>query len=265
MLRVWATFFVFLVLSGAASADTPLGITGAEFRLGFAGPDRGAAMASLGPIKNSGDDLDVALGFAAVNVALTPYHGAQGDAVFAQTPDGAIGRLGGHLFMTPTEGHKYGLFVSLADVDGEAVTYGTFGAEGILALSPQTSVELRGGIGAASVDGLDYLFAGARIVHAFDEVTVYAGYDLAEFDELSFSAIGHDMVAGVEINAVGSGLKIFTEIARARLTGTDAAPDETNFRAGITIRFGRIGGATPLTRPFHTGDPVAQLVRRGFF
>jgi hypothetical protein len=138
-----------------ASAETPLGITGAEFSIGFVRQDDGGAAASLGPVKNAGGDLDVSLGFAAVNVALTGVHGLQGDAVLEATPDGAIGRLGAHLFMTPNASHKIGLFAMLADVDGAAVTYGAAGGEGILALGRNTSIEVRGGVGMATAKGLD--------------------------------------------------------------------------------------------------------------
>ena len=56
-------------------AEIPLGITGAEFSIGFVKQDSGAAAGSLGPIKNPGDDLDISLGFAAVwtfRLALPP-------------------------------------------------------------------------------------------------------------------------------------------------------------------------------------------------
>jgi hypothetical protein len=73
------------------------------------------------------------------------------------------------------------------------------------------------------------------------------------------------MVLGARFNLWGRGLSGFAEVAQSRLTGANAAPDETIWRAGISLAFGRIGGTNPLTRPFHTADPVAQLVRRGFF
>ncbi len=248
-------------------AEIPLGITGAEFSIGFVKQDSGAAAGSLGPIKNPGDDLDISLGFAAVNVALTQYHGVQGDAVLEETPDGAIGRLGAHLFMTPNSAQKYGIFGMLADVDGEAVTYGAAGVEGILALGTRTSIELRCGIGAASAAGLDFIFVGARVSHQIlgGSTLIYAGYDLTEFDEIGFSAWAHDMVLGARVNLAGRGLSGFAEVSRSRLTGVDAAPDETVVRAGLTLSFGRIGGTSPLTGQFHTADPVSQLVRRGFF
>ncbi len=92
--------------------------------------------------------------------------------------------------MTPNSAQKYGIFGMLADVDGEAVTYAAVGVEGILALGTRTSIELRGGIGAASAAGLDFIFVGARLLHQTlgGSTLIYAGYDLTEFDELKHIA-----------------------------------------------------------------------------
>ena len=102
-----------LMFSFPAIAESPLGITGAEFRLGAVAQDTGAAQASLGGIQ-SFDAIDPVLGFAAVNVAVTDAHGFQGDVLLEDGPGGAIGRLGAHVFMTPQSGQKYGLFAILS-------------------------------------------------------------------------------------------------------------------------------------------------------
>ena len=98
---------LFALLAVTAFADTPLGITGSEFRIGPVAQDTGAAMGSLGSIKST-DRIHPTLGFAAVNVAITRFHGLQGDVALEDGPDGAIGRLGAHLFMTPAKGQNTG-------------------------------------------------------------------------------------------------------------------------------------------------------------
>lgn len=265
-MRAIVTFLVFVISATQAVAEMPLGIQGAEFRLGAVQQDDGAAQGSLGPVKFPGNGPDITLGFAAVTVAITPYHGFQGDAVIEHGPDGAIGRIGGHLFMSPRDSQKFGLFGMLADVDGEDVTYAAAGVEGIIQLGPDLSLEARGGIGAANQQGLDFLFAGVRLSQDVMDgaATIYAGYDIAEFDEPAFSALGHEFSVGADVQ-LSNNTGAFVEVVSSRLTGASAAPAETIVRAGITVRLGRIGGSQPRLRKFNTADPVAQLVRRGFF
>ena len=168
--------------------------------------------------------------------------------------------------MSPRDDQKYGVFATLADVDGESVTYGTLGVESIIALTDRTSLEMRGGIGAATAMELDYIFAGARIAHenAAGTLTIHAGYDLAEFDEAGFQALGHEIYAGADFQ-IARNVSGYVEVRNSRLTGTSAAPDEFTVRAGVTIQFGKFGGSNVKTQPFHTADPIAQFVRRGYF
>ena len=247
-----------------ALADTPLGINAAEFRLGAVAQDTGTAMGSLGSIKDT-SAVQPTLGFAAVNVAITQHHGLQGDALFEGTPDGAIGRLGAHLFMTPRDGQKYGLFATLADLDGEALTWISLGAEGILDAGRHSTVELRGGIGAASAKGLDWIFLGGRISRdvAGGAATAYVDYNLTEFDEPGFDVLAHELSIGTDAR-LSRRLGAFASVSRSRLSGS-SAPDETTLRAGITIRFGKMGRARAHEQMFTTTDPVAQLIRRGYF
>ncbi len=259
--------FLALLISAFATptlADAPLGITGTELRFGGALQDTGAAMGSLGTITDD-SAVQPTLGFAAVNVAITKYHGLQGDVSLEGGPDGAIGRFGAHLFMTPMKGQKYGIFGVLADVDGVSVTYGSFGVEGILALTQNASLEMRGGIGGATAKGLDYIFAGARISQgALDgAMTFYADYTVAEFDEADISTIAHELTIGVDAT-ITRHLGAFASVTTSHLAGTDTA-DETTIRAGLSVTFGAFGGTNAKTQSFHTTDPVATLVRRGYF
>ena len=251
-------------LSTPTFADAPLGITGAEFRFGAVQQDTGDAMGSLGAIKST-DEFHPTLGFAAVNVAITQHHGLQGDALLEDGPDGAVGRLGGHLFMTPAPGQKYGIFATLADVDGEAVTYGSFGVEGLFDLGRSTTIEMRGGIGGATAKGLDFIFVGGRLSQTAlkGAVTFYADVNIAEFEESDIDTIATDLTVGLDAK-ISRNLGSFVAVTRSRLSGMDAA-DEITLRAGLTVTFGDWGTGDAASKPLHTADPVAQLVRRGYF
>lgn len=248
-----ALSFAFSALLATSALAEPLGITGGEFRLGTVNYQDGG-----GP--------NLSFGLALVDVAITENHGAQADVLYEDGPGGGIGRLGGHVYMNPTGEHKFGLFGMLADVDGRSLTYAAFGAESMFALTDQTTLELRGGIGAANARDLDFIFAGAGLAHALSDTTVLtAGLDLAEFDERDFRAIGYEARVGLDYQSQTNGFGAFVEVAYSGLEGRDSAPAQTDLRLGMTWRFGGTGGVSPETRLFRTPDPVAQLVRRGFF
>ena len=167
---------VFMSIPLPAFAQSSLGITGASFSLGASEDELGMSRVE---------------GAASVDVAITEYHGFQGDLRFSDTVSGGVGTVGGHLYMSPREGQKYGLYALLSDVDGRALTWGVFGAEGIIALNETTTLEFQGGLGAAD-DGLDFINASAA---AAFEVTpaleLELALDVADFDE-SEERIGID-------------------------------------------------------------------------
>ena len=153
----------------------------------------------------------------------------------------------------------------MADVDGESVTYANVGVEGIISLSPNTSIEMRGGIGLSTARDLDYIFVGARLSTALGNgaTTLYADYTIAEFDEVDISALGQELTIGIDTRMTGR-IGAFSALTKSHLAGTSLAA-ETTIRAGLTITFGRFGGNNPISQALHTADPVAQLVRRGLF
>lgn len=261
--KVLTTLFTVLAATAAnaAIAEAPLGITAAEFRLGAVQQDTGAAQASLGDIKST-DEWHPSLGFAAVNVAITQHHGFQGDALLEDGPDGAIGRVAGHLFMTPKTGQKYGVFAMLADVDGESVTYGTGGVEGILSFGG-TSIEVRGGIGMATAKDLDWITIGTRVSRELGAAVAYVDWNATEFEEADIDTIAHDITMGFDVKITKT-LGAFLAVTKSTLNGTEAA-DESTLRAGVTITLGKFGGTDAHTQAFHTADPVSQLIRRGYF
>lgn len=241
-------FVLLTSFSFPACAQSSLGITGLELSLGLqedeAGDRRGTAL-------------------AAVDVAITEFHGFQGDVAFSDTSTGAIGTVAAHLYMTPQLDQKYGLFAALSDVDGRSMIYGSLGVEGMLSLGTNTSIEGRIGMGWADTDGLDYVFAGAAVAHdltsAFElELTL----DAADFDEAGFSATAWDAGLTATFKPEGTPWGAYATVTQSGVTGHG---DETRLGIGLNLTLGTAGGTDPHTRLFRTPDPVGSLVRRGLW
>jgi hypothetical protein len=241
-------FVLVTSFSFPAFAQSSLGISGLDLSLGVvedeAGDYRGDAR-------------------AAVDVAITEYHGFQGDLTYSDTGSGGIGTVAAHLYMSPKPGQKYGLFAALSDVDGRSMIYGSLGAEGMLSLGERTSIEARAGMGWTDADGLDYIFAGASLAHQLTPaVTLEGSLDLADFDEAAFSATSYDLALKATYSPEGSPWGAYVSVTQSGLTGHD---DATRIGLGLTVSLGTAGGTAPHTRLFRTPDPVGSLVRRGLW
>lgn len=244
-------FFAGLVVAAAAtsaSAQSSLGIQGADLRFGLVQDETSAGQSDFS---------------ARIDVAVTDHHGLQGDVIFVDTDQGLIGQLGAHLYMTPRMGQKYGLFASLSDVDGRAMTWGSLGVEGMLSLSETVTFEARAGMGVSDVNSLDYIFADSSLAIALsDNLDVEVGLTLTEFDEASFRAISYEGYLTARYSREGSPLGLYAQVIQSGLSGRDGQPGETRLGLGISLSLGQAGGVAPETRPFRTVDPVAPLVRR---
>ncbi|MEM9426127.1 MAG: hypothetical protein AAGA06_05445 [Pseudomonadota bacterium] len=202
-------------------------------------------------------------GRATVDVAITQYHGFQGDLAFADTATGDVGTVATHLYMAPVAGQKYGLFAALSDVDGRAMLYGSLGAEGMLALGDSTSIGAHAGMGWADTGGLDYIFAGAALAHQLTPaVEMELSLDLAEFDEPALSVTAYDVSLTATYRPEDT---VWGVYAKATQSGLTDHGSETRLGVGLSLTLGASGGVDPHTRPFRTPDPVASLVRRGLW
>ena len=240
-----------LCLAGPVMAQSSLGVTGAAFSLGAVededGTYRGDARAS-------------------VDVAITDYHGFQGDLAYTDSASGGIGTVATHLYMTPQPGQKYGLFAALSDVDGRSLIYGSVGAEGMFSLGAQTSIEGRAGMGWADSDGLDYIFGSASIAHAVTpSLELELALDVTEIDEAALSAVSIDAGLTARFNPDGAPLGGYVSVTQCGLTGRDAGTTATRLGIPLLLTLGTSGGTDPHTRPFRTMDPIAPLVRRGLW
>ena len=232
-------------------AQSSLGITGATLSLGAAEDEAGARQSLVA---------------SSVDVRITEVHGLQGDLTFSDTASGTIGQLARHLYMAPQPGQKYGLFLSLSDVDGRSLSWMNLGTEGMISVAENTTLEGRIGLGATDGNSRDYVFAGVSLAHAFSPAfEIEAALDVAEFDEAAFRATSVETTLTARYSPEGAPWGAYASITQSDLTGRDGAPGATRIGFGVTFSFGALGGTDPHTRPFRQADPVAQLVRRGFW
>ena len=239
------------LLAGPVSAQSSLGVIGSELAFGVQ-QDEGGTAQTVTSFR--------------IDVAVTDVHGFQGDIAFEDTDHGLIGTVGAHLYMTPREGQRYGLFAALSDVDGRTMNWGSLGAEGMLSLSENTVIEGRVGMGVSDVNGLDYVFAGGSIAFEPDDsLELEAALDLAEFEEAGFQAVSYDVGVTARYSQPGNPWGVYANVIQSGLSGSDGAPGETRFGLGITLQLGATGGTNPKTRPFRATDPVVPLVRRNLW
>ncbi|MEM9971095.1 MAG: hypothetical protein AAF762_08350 [Pseudomonadota bacterium] len=228
-----------------------MGIKGSDLRIGAQQDEGGTAQAEAAFV---------------IDVAVTENHGFQGDVSFADTDHGLIGTVAAHAYMTPKAGQRYGLFASLSDIDGTAMTWGHIGAEGMLAVGDSAVVEGRAGMGLSDVDGLDYIFVGGAVaVEASPAVEFVFHADLTEFDETDFRAVSYDTGVTTRFSPRGAPWGLYASLTESGLAGRDGRAGQTRIGLGLTMTFGETGGIDPYTRPFRSPDPVAPLVRRNLW
>ena len=238
-------------VTSTASAQSSLGITGAE--LGFGGFSQSEGGTSFA--------ADITL-----DVAVTEYHGLQGDLAWVETNSGAVGRVGAHVYMTPLPGQKYGLFALVGDANGRAMTYGALGIEGMFEVSDTLALGGYAGAGIGSNDGLDVIFAGFEATYALSQdFRLDGGVQLTEYDEVGLQAIGTEAQLNVRYAPQGQPFAVTAGVVHDMLTGPDGAPGQTRAELSLSWRFGTINGAAPTSRPFRTPDPFLPLVRRGLY
>ena len=146
------------------------------------------------------------------------------------------------------------------------MTWGCVGAEGMISLSFETTLEGQAGIGFASDGGLDYIFASAGVSHAYSPtLEIEATLDLAEFDEPSLRAISYEAGVKATYSPEGAPWGVYASLSHAGLSGRDGQNGETRLGLGLTMTFGNSGSVTPNSRPFRSVDPVAPLLRRNLW
>lgn len=236
-----------------AAAQSSLGVTASEFTLGTgAGPGLAGGHAQV-----------------RADTAITEFHGLQLDFAAERLDAGGLGHVAAHLYMTPHQGQKYGLFAAVSDLDGASFTAGLIGLEGRFALGRRAAFELNAGLGLAhritAPERMDFLFVGGAVDYAAsDRLSLGATAGLAEFEELNLQAVGYALGLEARWSPRPSPWSVGAGIAVTGLIGRDSAPAETVARIGLSYRFGSPG--PDRARGFlHRADPYAPMALRGRF
>lgn len=246
MLRFLAFFTLFF---GAlpAWADSFLGLGAAEAQINW----------------QAGDDVAPALGSGTLALVyqITPHHSFQIDGSIDGTPESWRGVLAGHLSLSPQSDRKYGLFVRYSDANNAAAWAFDLGAELLYEPLPGLTAELRAGVGLTRPGDLDYIFAGLNLnAQLTDAFAVEFGYDVQQFDEAGFQAIGQQARLGLALNPARGPVTVVLGVQSDWLTGDGASTINGAF---VETRIAlRMRGSTT-TRPFALRDPLAGLRRRG--
>ena len=240
-----------LAVAVPAAADS-LGFRYADLTFGAAG----AASGPLGQVRISTD------------VAITGAHGLQLDLGVIGYPGEFLGQIDAHLYMIPTNRAKYGVYFSLADVDGREATIASVGVEAMFALSANTALHGRAGTGMAMPGHLDFITASLGINHALTkQVAIFAGMTATEIDETSLRAVAITTHLGARYQPTGKAWEVSASLVHDGLTGRDAAAFETRGELNFTLHLGAEGAANRglAMRAFTSPQPFDPLLRRGVF
>ena len=247
----WYLAAAVVALSSPASADS-LGFRFADISLGATTND-GALTGQI---------------HATADFAITDAHGVQLDLGAVGYRGEFLGQLDGHIYMMPTDKAKYGLYFSLADMDGREMTIASVGVEGMFALSDRTELHGRAGIGMAMQGNMDFITVSLGASHAVnDQVAIFGDITVAEFDEAALRAVGTTAQIGVSYQPVGRPWEVSASLVHDGLTGRDSAAFETRAELGFTWHLGAGGGAkrSLSARAFASPQPFDPLLRRGIF
>ncbi len=212
--------------ASATLAQSSLGLNIAEVSLGGIAVDQEAGQTQVHSVQGSAD------------FTITEHHGVQFDLAYTGYEIGDLGHLGGHLYMVPQEGRKYGLFFSYADFNEFDSTNTVFGFEGMFEVNERVTLEGRFGLGIAT-DSLDYIFAAGSVDLAVsDRLSLGTSLSLTDIEELSLSGLAYDARVSADYR-VSSRIGLSAHIGALGIEGAsriDATP-----QAGLTLSY-RFGG-----------------------
>lgn len=232
----------------AQAQDSAIGFTGAALSLGGDSGGQGASTRIDGSI----------------DVAITRQHGLQLD--LGAVDYGAVwfGNIAAHLYLQPTAGAKYGLFLAYADAnDIEAATLEA-GVEGMWSLGRDLTVGLRAGIGRADPSEVDYIFAGADARYALsDRLALSAGLALLDADEAAAAYTLAQADLAVSYALPRAPLEITAGLRHTAISGSRAQSDTRAF-LGLTAWVGpaRSAHAPVSHRRFAPVRPLRGLLAR---
>lgn len=205
-----------------------------------------------------------------IAVAITPYHHIQGDLGVVKYDWSWWGVMGLHLYMTPADRVKYGVFASVSDANDMSRFELTAGVELGWAPTARSYVQVRAGMGWITPGGDDYLFASVDGVYGIREnlrLTAHLGF--VNFEETGARANQFTLGAGLEYDIGRTPLTAYAGVERTFSVGASNLQNETRLVAGVRMRIGRPTGTgiqsrpwTPI-RPFE-GHMAANILARNF-
>ncbi len=255
--NMWSRTFSFCVAAALAAISAPASADSLGFRF---------ADLSVAGVASDSDVLGQ--GRLSADFAITDVHGLQLDLGVTAYDGEFLGQIDGHLYMMPTEAAKYGLFFSVADVDGREATIAMVGVEGMFAVADRTEVHGRAGIGMALPGDRDFITLSVGASHAVSTtIAIFGDVMVTEVDEADLRAIGTSVRLGASYQPEGRPWDVTASLVHDGVTGRDAAAFETRAEIGFTWHFGASGGAkrSLAARGFANAQPFDALLRRGMF
>jgi hypothetical protein len=197
--------------------------------------------------------------------------GVQMDVSAISYPGGWLGQIDAHLYLMPRETLKYGVFLSLADIDGREATIGSAGVEAIADLSDRLQIDAKAEIGIATHSNagtrrnMDFIAASFGTSYALNDTTTgYISASVTEFEEVYLRAVAYGLRVGLHYDIPKHPIRISAALGYDKLSGRNGGRGEALAQIGVTWRFGA-GGKSVANRSFARSKPLDQLLRRGLF
>ncbi|WP_022704488.1 hypothetical protein [Pseudorhodobacter ferrugineus] len=154
---------------------------------------------------------------------------------------GTLGQIDAHIYLMPRESFKYGVFVSLADVDGREATIGSAGVEVISDVSDRTQIEAKAEIGiathrmAGARRNMDFIAARFGAFHTFnDTTTAYIEASVSEFDEAFLRAVANGVRVGLHYDIPSQPIRISATIGYDKMSDRNSRKGEVVTQIGVT-------------------------------
>ena len=239
--------FLFAALSGPVAAQSSLGLNFIE----ASADGNGDGTTSL---RATGD------------YRVTGNHGLQFNLSGYRAGSDLVAQVDGHLYMQPRADAKYGVFMSVADLNDRSGTIGIAGFEGMVALDEATVASGRISAGLAQPQGLDFVAVEAGLSRAIGpQGALYGSVSLAAVDEASLRTTAWAAEFGYARSIAATGFEVTAGIGATGLSG--AAGADVSARISLTWRFGGDRGPrrTVGDRSFAAIRPLEPLLVRGIF
>lgn len=219
----FAALIAAICLPLSATADSGIGFQGTEATLGYI----------------SYGDTSVATADGLLDYAITRNHGLQLDLGTTSFEDHWQGTVSSHLYMSPTDSAKYGLFAAYTDINDDDAHIAMTGIEGLWRLSDGTGLDMRAGLGLLNPDNRDFIFASGHISQTVgpntDLIAGLAAYDMEETGfasrdiTVNVGAIRHFETAPIDLNV---------DLYHSFVDDTGNHDDETGLHLAMTWRPG---------------------------